>query len=172
MMVRTTPNPTPPSPDYQSLYRWASNNLLEETYSFTTFESIAKYRKKQNCHKSRVFGKEHDRFVKVMPCGVGEPVCCDESSDSEGPFCFIYSTVFRRLSLRLPFTPFERALLTEVNVAAAQLDPNSWAFVRAFSIMCDHFGHPPSVDVVLYFFKAKSRGKKLWVRFNRALEEY
>jgi len=51
-------------------------------------------------------------------------------------------------------------------VALAQLHPNSWAFVRAFGILCNHFEHPPSVDVFLYFFEAKSPGKKLWVSFN------
>jgi len=104
--------------------------------------------------------------VKIVPCRVGKHVCCDESSDSEGSFCFIYSTIFRKLSLRLPFTCFERALLTEVNVAPPQLHPNSWAFVRSFSILCDHIGHTSSVDVFLYFFEAKSPGKNLWVSFN------
>jgi len=104
--------------------------------------------------------------MKVVPYRIGEPVCSYESSDPEGPFCFIYSTVFERLTLHLPYTDFERALLTEVNVVAAQLHPNNWAFVRAFSILCDHFGRTPSMDVFLYFFEAKSPGKKLWVSFN------
>ena len=92
-------------------------------------------------------------------------MCADKSSDPEGPFCFIYSTIFRRLELRLPFTPFERALLKEVNVAPALLHPNSWAYFRAFAILCHSLGHMPSVDVFLFFFEAKSPGKKLWVSF-------
>ena len=124
------------------------------------------YRKSQSCHKSRIFGREHDKFVKVVPCWGNEPICCDESPDSEGPFWFIYSTLFKKLFLRLPFASFERALLTDMNVALAQLYPNSWAFVRVFSILCHHFGHLPLVDVFLYFFEAKSPGQKLWVSFN------
>ena len=88
-------------------------------------------------------------------------MCIDESVDLEDPFFFMYSTVLKRLKLRLPLTGFERALLTEVNVALAQLHPNNWAFVRAFSILCIHFVHTPSVDIFLYFFEAKSLGKKL-----------
>jgi len=164
--TKHTPNPTP-SLNYKFLYHLAPDDLLAETSSFTSFKSIAKYKKGETCPKSRVFGKEHDRFVKVMPCGKGDPVCIDESSDPKGPFCFIYSTVFKRLKLRLPLTGFECAPLTEVNVAPAQLHPNNWAFVRAFSILYDYFGHTPSVDVFLSFFEAKSPGKKLWVSFNR-----
>jgi len=51
-------------------------------------------------------------------------------------------------------------------VAPAQLHPNSRAFVRAFTILRNHLRYTPSVDVFLYFFKAKSPGKKLWVSFN------
>ena len=133
----STSNSNPSSLDYKSMHRWAPNNLLEETSSFTSFASIATYRKKQDCHKSRVFGKEHDKFVRVVPCRIGEPVCSDESSDPEGPFCFIYSNVFRRLSLRLPFTPFEQALLPEVNVAPlnyTQIDGRSLGLSRSCAI--------------------------------------
>ena len=62
-----TPNPTPPPFDYKPLYRWAPEDLLAKTSSFTSFASIATYRKNQDCHKSRIFGKEHDRLVKVVP---------------------------------------------------------------------------------------------------------
>jgi len=79
------------------------------------------YRKSEHPKKNCLFGKEHDKFVKVMPCMEDEPVCCDESSDLDGPFYFIYSTVFKKLLLRLPFHSFERALLTEINTAPTQL---------------------------------------------------
>jgi len=61
---------------------------------------------------------------------------------------------------------FKRELLTKVNVAPAHLHPNRWAFVRAFSILYNHFSHSPSVDVFLHFFEAKNLGKNLWVSFS------
>ena len=109
---------------------------------------------------------ECDAYVSIQPCVVGEPVCADERTNNGEPFFFLYATIFKRIKLRLPFTGFERALLTEINVAPAQLHPNNWAFVRAFGILCNHFGHTPFVDVFLYFFEAKRTRKKLWVSFN------
>ena len=61
----------------------------------------------------------------------------------------------------MALTGFERVLLTEINVAPAQLHPN-----KAFAILCNHLGHTPSVDIFLHFFEAKSPGKKLWVSFS------
>ena len=127
---------------------------------------IVLYRKSEHPKKKCLFSREDDKFVKVVPCRVDEPVCCDESSDPNGPFCFFYSTVFKKLLLRLPLYHFERALLTEINIAPTQLHPNSWAFVRGFSILCQHFGHLPSVEVFLYFFEAKRSGLELWLSFN------
>jgi len=36
----------------------------------------------------------------------------------------------------------------------------------AFSILCNYFGHAPSVDVFLHFFEAKNPWKNLWVSFS------
>jgi len=161
--TKTTPNP-PPSINYQTLYRWAPDSLIAKTSKITSFKEIEAYKESESNEK--FYGKEHDRFVKVLPCREGVPVCADDRADPKKPFFFTYSTIFKRLKLRLPFTGFERALLTEVSVAPAQLHPNNWAFVRAFSILYNHFGHTPSMDVFLYFFEAKNPGKKLWMSFN------
>jgi len=69
--------------------------------------------------------------------------------------------VFKKVKLRLPFTRFERELLTELNIAPAQLHPNSWAFIRAFQILCAHLLLPASVDVFLFLFEAKNPGDRL-----------
>jgi len=144
----------------------APNSLLAKTSQINTFKDIDAYKEGEADEKFCVFGRELDIYVKVLPCKEGEPMCVDDRASPQGPFFFMYATVFRRPKLRLPFTGFERALLTEVNVTPAQLHPTSWAFVRAFAILFNHFGHTPSVDVFLYFFEAKSPCKKLWMSFN------
>ena len=83
-----------------------------------------------------------------------------------GPFCFIYAKMFKKVKLRFPLTRFERELLTELDIAPAQLHPNSRAFACAYQIICAHLGHPASVDVFLYLFKAKNPGDRLWISLN------
>ena len=113
-----------------------------------------------------MFWQECDAYVSVQPCPLGEPICANDRTNNGEPFFFLYATVFKRIKLRLSFSSFEWTLLTEVNVAPAQLHSNNWAFMRVFSILCNYFEHPPYVDVFFHFFEAKSTEKKLWVTFN------
>ena len=99
--------------DHKTFYPWASSDLLEETSDFTTRVSIVTYRKSEHPKMNCIFCREHEKFIKVVPCRKGEPVYCDESSDPEGAFCFICSTIFIKLLLHLPFPSFERAFLNE-----------------------------------------------------------
>jgi len=163
--MKTTSN-SPPSEDYKALYPWASAELLSETSTLTSNEDERKHRDEEPDCKGRVFERESDAYVSVRPCAKGEPMCTDDRANEGKPFFFLYSTVFKRIKLRLPHTGFKRALLTEINVTPPQLHPNSWAFMRAFTILCNYFRHPPSVDVFLHFFEAKSPGKNLWVSFS------
>jgi len=112
------------------------------------------------------FHKGHDDKLMVLPCPPNVPVCADDKGNNDELFCFVYTTLFKKVKLRFPFTRFERELLTELDIAAAQLHPNSWAFVRAFQIMCAHLGLPASVDVFLFLFEAKHPGDRLWVSLN------
>ena len=89
----------------------------------------------------------------------------DDRSNDGVPFFFFYQMVFKHIGMCLPFSGFERELLTEINVAPAQLHPNSWAFVKAFRILCGYFGQPPFVDIFLHFFEVEKQGKSLWVSF-------
>jgi len=118
------------------MYPWASDTLLGE---------IVRYMKSERPKKC-ILGRENDRGLKVVPCKEDEPVCCDESSYPDDPFCYFYNTVFKKVLLRLPLYNFEKELLIEINVAPTQLHPNSWAFVRGFYILCTHIGHLPSVE--------------------------
>jgi len=149
--------------DYHTMYPWAPKNLLDKTSFYTSRECVVTLRK-SSCH----FGKAHDRFVRIFACKEDEPVCMDESSDLEGPLCFFYATFFKKVLLRLPLSVFEKELLTELNIASAQLHPNSLVFVHSFTIMCSQLDILLTVEVFLYFFEAKNSGRQLWVSLNGA----
>jgi len=158
--------PPPPSVNYKPLYPWASNKLLAETSSLTFLSDSRAHLDSEPDFKGRAFGRECDAYISVRLCVEGEPVCVDNHANDGEPFFFFYQIVFKRIRQRLPFNSFDRELLTEINVALAQLHPNSWVFIKAFSILCNHFGHAPSVDVFLHFFEAKNPWKILWVSFS------
>jgi len=156
--TKTTANPLPPRVNYKELFHWASDELLVETSTLTSIFDWRNHLDSEPKCKDSAFGRRHDAYISVRPCTVGEPVCVDDRSNGGEPLFFFYQTVFQRVGMRLPFTSFERELLTEVNVAPAQLHPNSWAFIKAFGILFSYFGYYPLVDIFLHFFKAKSLG--------------
>jgi len=102
-MARTkvTPNP-PPRVDYKALYRWAPDDLLAKTSQVTSFKSIDPYKESEFDEKFRIFGRDNNLYVKVLPCREGEPVCVDDRADLEKPFFFMYSTIFKQIKLRAP----------------------------------------------------------------------
>jgi len=162
--TKTIANPPPPLVNYRESYSWASDRLLAESSTLTSSEDWKDHTKSEPIGKA--FGKDDDAYISVRPCVPGEPVCVNNRSNNGEPFFFFYQTVFKHVGQHLPFNRFERELLTELNVAPAQLHPNSWAFIRAFSLLMGYLGLSPSVDVFLHFFEAKSPGNNLWVSLS------
>jgi len=74
--------------------------------------------------------------------------------------------VFKRIGVSLPFSRFEREVLTKINVAPTQLYPNSWTFFKAFDILFGFLGCAPSVDIFLHFFEVKRQRNNLWVTLS------
>ncbi|MED6115872.1 hypothetical protein PIB30_094795 [Stylosanthes scabra] len=68
-------------------------------------------------------------------------------------FLWVYSELFTRLGIRLPFTEFQREVLSRCRVAASQLHLNGWGFLRTFKRVCSHFGFHPSWRVFLYTYQ-------------------
>jgi hypothetical protein len=68
----------------------------------------------------------------------------------------MYASVVENLNLWLPFTDFELAILNALNVAPTQLHPNSWAFVKAFELVCLGLDLEPRLGVFFHFYQIKS----------------
>ena len=146
---------------YDSQYPWASLSLKRECTSLCTTKRIKAFR------ENHALCKDDEKDVVVRVCELDEPVCRDGTLPPVQRFTFIYATLFERLGFRLPFSEFEKDLLTMLNVAPAQLHPNSWGFVRAFQIMCAGLDINPTAPMFLYFFELKqSSPKQFWVSLN------
>jgi len=123
--TKTNANPPPPNVNYKALYPWALDELLDECSSLTSLKDWRDHVGEPGAYQGSVFAKRHDIYIVVRPCTPGEPVCVDERSNNGEAFFFLYQPVFKCIGLCLPFSGFERELLTEINVAPAQLHPNS-----------------------------------------------
>ncbi|RDX62561.1 hypothetical protein CR513_59091, partial [Mucuna pruriens] len=99
--------------------------------------------------------------VRVSPCRTGESVNISAPTE-ENPFFYLYDTLHSKLGIRLPFSHFERAVLQALNVAPTQLHPNSWAYVRAFELLCEDLGKAPSLGVFFWFYTVKKTEKVGW----------
>jgi len=133
--TKTTANPPPPRINNKALYSWASDELFEENSTLNSNKEWRDHIEGSGVYQHRAFARRHDEDISVLPYVPGEPVCGDERANNGFPFFFFYKTVFKRIGMRLPFSAFEWELLTEINVAPAQLHPNSWAFIKAFGIL-------------------------------------
>ena len=155
--------PPPPRVNPKDFYAWASRELLDECSSLLSTRAVREHMGDSCSYDHRAFAKRHDDDITVLPCTLGEPVCGDERANNGDPFFYFYQVVFKSVGVRLPFSRFERELLTEINAAPAQLYPNSWAFVKAFDILFGFLGCAPSVDIFLHFFEVKRQRNNLWV---------
>ena len=156
----------PPRFNPKDLYTWASSELLDECSCLLSTRAIREHKGDSCSYDHRAFAKRHDNDIVVLPCALGEPMCGDERANDGVPFFYFYQVVFKTIGVRLPFSRFERELLTEINAAPAQLYPNSWAFVKAFDVLFGFLGCAPSVDIFLHFFEVKRQRNNLWVTLS------
>ncbi|MED6161135.1 hypothetical protein PIB30_057883, partial [Stylosanthes scabra] len=100
-------------------------------------------------------------------------------------FLWVYSKLFTRLGVRLPFTEFQREVLSRCRVAASQLHLNGWGFLRTFERVCLHFGFRPSWHVFLYTYQLHAplprkgfmsfrayHGRKLFDSFEESIQDF
>ncbi|MED6183317.1 hypothetical protein PIB30_036781 [Stylosanthes scabra] len=99
-------------------------------------------------------------------------------------FLWIYVELFTRLGVRLPFSDFQREVLTWCQVAASQLHLNGWGFLRTFERVCLHFGFRPSWRIFLYTYQLHApppgndflsfrayQGRRLFDAFEESIQE-
>ncbi|XP_057439358.1 uncharacterized protein LOC130731171 isoform X1 [Lotus japonicus] len=95
-----------------------------------------------------------DHLLNVLPCGEDDCVLFRKEPTDESPdFFFVYGYFFLDLNIKLPFSPFICHVLTFLNVAPCQLQPNAWGFIRCFEILCEHLSCTPTYPLFFLFYK-------------------
>ncbi|MED6194740.1 hypothetical protein PIB30_031380 [Stylosanthes scabra] len=67
-------------------------------------------------------------------------------------FLWVYRELFTRLGMRLPFSDFQRDVMTRCRVAVSQLHLNGWGFILAFEKVCLHYGFRPTIRLFFYIY--------------------
>jgi hypothetical protein len=116
---------------------------------FQTEASVLNYRKKNDLSGS---GEESDVITKC----VGEAEFVTTVNINEPHYFYMYTSLIHQFNLVFPFTEFEGSMLRVLNVALIQLHPNSWAFIKAFELVCLGL-EIDSPSIVVFFFSTKSK---------------
>ncbi|MCH83918.1 hypothetical protein A2U01_0004747, partial [Trifolium medium] len=122
---------------------------MDVSSKYTSEDMVKSYRKavKLSC-------SECEELIISEPVREGEFVTTVNTTPPD--YFYIYTNVIQALNIWLPFTAFEVDMLRVLNVAPTQLHPNSWAFIKAFEVICLGFGLDPSVAVFFSFYQIKN----------------
>ena len=77
----------------------------------------------------------------------------------------MYEVVFKDMGFQLPFSDFQREMLCWTKLSTSQIHPNSYAFMRAYELVCDYLRISASKNVFFSFFTVQ-RGAD-WVSFRQ-----
>jgi len=95
--------------------------------------------------------------VSVVEC------VCHGREGASSDFFYMYSCMFVKLHIRLPFDAFTMGILKLLNVAPTQLHPNSWGSLQAFRLLCRALGLEPTAESFLYFYVTRPRDPCSWL---------
>jgi len=108
-------------------------------------------------------GRQED--IDLMPCPPGEIVCVLRPKGVKEIF-HMYDAVLEEFGVKIPFTLFQMDVLRLLNVAPTQIRPNSWAFIRAFKILCEALDMIPCAGAFFHFYGTKRVDKGSWVSIS------
>lgn len=108
-------------------------------------------------------------LFRIGVCNPNERVFHGKGTSTED-FFYVYTYLFRRMFVRIPFTRFQAAVLKRMNVARSQLHPNGWACIQAFLVVCSTLGLSPSLSVFFHYFHVRPIAKRGWVSLTSIQE--
>ncbi|MED6111373.1 hypothetical protein PIB30_051721 [Stylosanthes scabra] len=118
--------PRPLNAEEARFYGWFEGGVLTQP-SLVGSDSLPEFRR--NCPLTEDSGAEGDYVLEAAEPSDRVPFRAGE----DGPhFLWVYQELFTRLRMRLPFSDFQRDVMTCCRVAVSQLHLNGWGFILAF----------------------------------------
>jgi len=93
---------------------------------------------------------------EVLLPSTSDRVC----SEYENHVFRMYEVVFKDMGFRLPFSDFQREVFCLTKLSPSQIHPNSYAFMRAFELVCNYLKVPAFKNVFFTIFTVQ-RGKSV-----------
>ncbi|MED6193779.1 hypothetical protein PIB30_022697 [Stylosanthes scabra] len=140
-------NPHMLSPDERELYGWVDAEVFTQS-SVLASEHLPELRREMRLAQD--LASERDYVLEAAGPSDRLPF---RALEDRTHFLWVYVELFTRLGVRLPFSDFQREVLTRCQVAASQLHLNGWRFLRTFERVCLHFGFRPSWRIFLYTYQ-------------------
>ncbi|MED6136380.1 hypothetical protein PIB30_055580, partial [Stylosanthes scabra] len=173
---------------FTGVLRLAFSSSASFSYRLYLVFEIAKKKSCQNVRNPRVLSPSerelYERDYVLEAAGPSDRLPFRALEDRTH-FLWVYVELFMRLGVRLPFSDFQREVLTRCQVAASQLHLNGWGFLRTFERVCLHFGFRPSWRIFLYTYQLHApppgngflsfrayQGRRLFDAFEESIQEF
>ncbi|MED6199348.1 hypothetical protein PIB30_075119 [Stylosanthes scabra] len=167
------------SPVERELYGWVDAEVFTQS-SVLASEHLPELRREMRLAQD--LASERDFVLEVARPSNRLPF---QALEDRTHFLWVYVELFMRLGVRLPFSDFQREVLTRCQVAASQLHLNGWGFLRTFECVCLHFGFRPSWRNFLYTYQLHApppgngflsfwdyQGRRLFDAFEESIQEF
>ncbi|MED6110667.1 hypothetical protein PIB30_045017 [Stylosanthes scabra] len=161
------------------LYGWVEEVVLTQP-SVVESDSLPEFRR----HYPLMEDSEAEGDYVLEAAGPSDRV--PFRAGEEGPhFLWVYQELFTRLGMRLPFSDFQRDVMTRCRVAISQLHLNGWGFILAFEKVYLHYGFRPTIRLFFYIydvhfppggygyisFRAR-QGRRLFDSYEDSIQEF
>lgn len=77
------------------------------------------------------------------------------TSDPHSPYFYFYLHFVKDMGVLFAIPPVSMDILRVLNVVPSQLFPNSWAYTKAFEMVCDDQVITPTVGVFFSLYTTK-----------------
>ncbi|MED6188987.1 hypothetical protein PIB30_091207 [Stylosanthes scabra] len=172
-------NPRVLSPAERELYGWVDPEVFTQS-SVLASEHLPELRREMRLAQD--LASERDYVLEAAGPSDRLPF---RALEDRTHFLWVYVELFTRLGVRLPFSDFQREVLTRCQVAASQLHLNGWGFLRTFERVCLHFGFHPFWRIFLYTYQLHApppgngflsfqayQGRRLFDAFEESIQEF